>query len=164
MTDIAKAAQESSDLALWQAYCEKKMALEDAADEIERLRAECQRLAGEVSRAHKDALTWMERAAAVNAEIEAERDAARDECDDAVKYLARMREIMVNAGFPGGDRYQGLANLETLVSQRDAARAEAAMWRTRAETAVAALSPPALDAEDFAWARSILAAKEPGHE
>lgn len=40
MTDIAKAAQESSDLALWQAYCEKKMALEDAADEIERLRAE----------------------------------------------------------------------------------------------------------------------------
>lgn len=38
-------------------------------DEIERLRAECQRLAGEVSRAHKDALGWMERAAAVNAEI-----------------------------------------------------------------------------------------------
>ena len=38
MTDIAKAAQESSDLALWQAYCEKKMALEDAADEIKRLR------------------------------------------------------------------------------------------------------------------------------
>ena len=40
MADIAKAAQESSDLALWQAYCEKKMALEDAADEIERLRRE----------------------------------------------------------------------------------------------------------------------------
>ena len=68
MTDIAKAAQESSDLALWQAYCEKKMALEEAADEIERLRAECQRLAGEVSRAHKDALAWMERAAAARRE------------------------------------------------------------------------------------------------
>ena len=39
-----------------------------AADEIERLRAECQRLAGEVSRAHKDALTWMERATAARRE------------------------------------------------------------------------------------------------
>ena len=38
--------------------------MQAAADEIERLRAECQRLADEVSRAHKDALTWMERAAA----------------------------------------------------------------------------------------------------
>jgi hypothetical protein len=27
------------DLVLWQAYCEKKMALEDAQDEIEKLRA-----------------------------------------------------------------------------------------------------------------------------
>ena len=41
----------------------------EAADEIERLRAECQRLAGEVSRAHKDALTWMERAAAARAAL-----------------------------------------------------------------------------------------------
>lgn len=48
-----------------------------AADEIERLRAECQRLAGEVSRAHKDALTWMERAAAARREgIEAAADEA----------------------------------------------------------------------------------------
>ena len=53
-----------------------------AADEIERLRAECQRLAGEVSRAHKDALAWMERAAA-NAEIERLRQEA-----------ARMREAL----------------------------------------------------------------------
>ena len=49
----------------------------EAADEIERLRAECQRLAGEVSRAHKDALTWMERATAARREgIEAELAAA----------------------------------------------------------------------------------------
>lgn len=48
MTDIAKAAQESSDLALWQAYCEKKMALEEAADEIERLRAALRNLLGTV--------------------------------------------------------------------------------------------------------------------
>ena len=40
----------------------------EAADEIERLRAECQRLAGEVSRAHKDALAWMEKAAAARRE------------------------------------------------------------------------------------------------
>ena len=49
----------------------------EAADEIERLRAECQRLAGEVSRAHKDALTWMERATAARREgIEAAADEA----------------------------------------------------------------------------------------
>lgn len=36
--------------------------------EIERLRAECRRLAGEVSRAHRDALAWMERAAAARRE------------------------------------------------------------------------------------------------
>ena len=44
--------------------------MQAAADEIERLRAECQRLADEVSRAHTDALTWMERAAAADADIE----------------------------------------------------------------------------------------------
>lgn len=38
--------------------------------DIEWLRAERDRLAAEVSRAHKDALGWMERAAAANAEIE----------------------------------------------------------------------------------------------
>ena len=43
-----------------------------AADEIERLRAECQRLAAEVSRAHKDALRWMERAASARREHRAE--------------------------------------------------------------------------------------------
>lgn len=44
MTDIVHTAQESSAIALWQAYCEKKMALEDAADEIERLRAALRRI------------------------------------------------------------------------------------------------------------------------
>lgn len=48
--------------AAWQ--CEEtSITLEDAADEIERLRVECERLAAEVSRAHRDALAWMERAA-----------------------------------------------------------------------------------------------------
>jgi hypothetical protein len=42
--------------------------MQAAADEIERLRAECQRLAGEVSRAHKDALGWMQKAAAARRE------------------------------------------------------------------------------------------------
>jgi hypothetical protein len=51
----------------------------EAADEIERLRAECQRLAGEVSRAHRDALAWMERAAAARREgIEAAAQAAEN--------------------------------------------------------------------------------------
>jgi hypothetical protein len=53
-------------------------------------------------------------------------------------------------------------------AERDAAQAEAAMWRTRAETAVGALPPmaaaEALTDDDFAWALRILAAKEPGHE
>ena len=48
-----------------------------AAEEIERLRAECQRLAAEVSRAHRDALAWMQRAAAARREgIEAAADVA----------------------------------------------------------------------------------------
>ena len=42
--------------------------MNEAADEGERLRAECQRLAGEVSRAHRDALAWMERAAVARRE------------------------------------------------------------------------------------------------
>ena len=40
----------------------------EAADEIERLRAERDRLAAEVSQAHKDALGWMKRAAAARRE------------------------------------------------------------------------------------------------
>ena len=62
-----------------------------AADEIERLRAECQRLAGEVSRAHKDALTWMERAVAARREgIEAAATEVDCGCDIRDAVLERL--------------------------------------------------------------------------
>ena len=46
MTDIVKEAQANSDLALWQAYCEKKMALEDAELERDRYRAALEKISG----------------------------------------------------------------------------------------------------------------------
>ena len=67
MTDIVERLRLLESGARWMC-AETADTLEDAADEIERLRAECQRLAGEVSRAHKDALTWMGRAAAARRE------------------------------------------------------------------------------------------------
>ena len=44
------------DLVLWQAYCEKKMALEDAQEEIEKLRAAVQDLAKHIWRDDWDKL------------------------------------------------------------------------------------------------------------
>ena len=66
-----------------------------AAEEIERLRAECQRLAAEVSRAHRDALAWMERAAAARREgID-----AVGECNkDRNRLREALRSIANNTG------------------------------------------------------------------
>lgn len=44
------------DLVLWQAYCEKKMALEDAQDEIEKLRAALKDMAKHIWRGDWDKL------------------------------------------------------------------------------------------------------------
>jgi hypothetical protein len=44
------------ELLLWQSYCEKKMALEDAQDEIEKLRAAVQDLAKHIWRGDWDKL------------------------------------------------------------------------------------------------------------
>ena len=67
----------------------------EAADEIERLRAECQRLAAEVSRAHKDARAWMEKAAAARREgID-----AVGECNkDRNRLREALRSIANNTG------------------------------------------------------------------
>ena len=92
-----------------------------AADEIERLRAECQRLAGEVSRAHKDALTWMERAAAANAE----RDAARAEA-------TRLREALIAAE-------KVMRRVQDWGNARDTERADLAYQQVN--TALAAKEP-----------------------
>ena len=113
----------------------------EAADEIERLRAECQRLAGEVSRAHKDALTWMERAAAANAE----RDAARAEA-------ARLREAL-----------QQMAALFEQIMEAIGADPEETRMNVRRQPSGEAIASISV-ADCFRNARAALAAKEPGHD
>ena len=123
----------------------------EAADEIERLRAECQRLAGEVSRAHKDALAWMERAAAVNAEIEAARQQGRIE--GATKLQAERDAARAEAARMEGAR-QAFAALQPLLAV--AVQTMAAIHGNReAERACR----PLIEAMEAA-----IAAKEPGRE
>lgn len=49
MSDIERKALESSGLALWSAYCDKKMELEDAQDRIEALEKTLRIAAGYIS-------------------------------------------------------------------------------------------------------------------
>ena len=50
--DIMNKAVESSGMALWSAYCDKKMELEDAQERIEKLEAALQEIVAKSSDAH----------------------------------------------------------------------------------------------------------------
>jgi hypothetical protein len=113
-------------------------ALDEAESAASSLRAEVARLTGELAEVKDDAQRgWS--ASFDNAHLltDATREVARltEERDAAVRWIGVVRDELVNAGFPSGDRTVALASIRALLRERDEARGAADRMRGELEAA-----------------------------
>jgi len=77
MVDIVESLRSYAEDATDLGATDEAMIVSQAADEIEWLRGERDRLAAELGKAHRDIIPWIEKASRLEAELDAAQDALR---------------------------------------------------------------------------------------
>lgn len=102
---------------------EESVRFELQQDHIRELEAKLREAEARALDAIAKAQEQVDRAWQAKEHAEREREAAQRSAESAVQALGAMRDELVSAGYPGGDREVALANLRQLVKDRNVMRA-----------------------------------------